>query len=138
VTEELAVEFFNESGFAAFSEFDAVRCEEQLGLQVERQITPHILCEVGDRIVGFISYSMEHSFTKEPIAIMWTFYITPKYRRGPYGRMLLSLAMHMAQGEGACAFFATVAPTTQAALSLCNLLRHEGFDPMGGAYMRRL
>jgi hypothetical protein len=52
--------------------------------------------------------------------------------------MLLALAMNGAKGDGCCAFFAVVAPTSRAGRMLCNMFRRAGFASMGGGFIRRL
>ena len=106
--------------------------------QVERDDTPFIVAEIEGEFVGWMSWTMMHVFTVAPIAVLWTIYVRPEYREGAVGRKLIFLAMDLAKKEGACAFFATVAPTSYGGQSLCHLFRSFGFDPMGGAFSKAL
>jgi GNAT superfamily N-acetyltransferase len=131
-------DFFHEAGFDEFSPFDIERATDVMAAQIQRGDTPFILATLNNEVVGMISYTLSHVFTAQPIAVLWMFYVMPPYRRSAAGRMLLWFAIDMARGDDACAFFSTVAPTSIAGRSLCNLLRRAGFKPMGGAFSRRL
>jgi GNAT superfamily N-acetyltransferase len=130
--------FFHEAGFDAFSPFDLPRATIEMRKQIARGDTPFILAELDGDVVGMVSYTLSHVFTVKPIAVLWMIYVMPPYRRGPLGRLLVWFAADLAKSEGACAFFATVAPVSRAAHGLCNLLRRCGFAPMGGAFSRAL
>jgi GNAT superfamily N-acetyltransferase len=130
--------FFHEAGFDAFSAFDLPRAAKEMRRQISQGDTPFILAEIDGETVGMVSWTMSHIFTAEPIAVLWMMYVMPQYRRGPVGRLLLWFAVDLAKQEGACAFFATIAPTSPAARRLCNLFRRCGFEPMGGALSRAL
>ena len=136
--DKYGLHFFEEAGFGAFTAFDIERATTGMQRQIKSGETPFILAEVDGEVVGMISYCLSHIFTREPIAVLWMFYVMPPYRHGPIGRMLLWFAADIAKNDGACAFFATIAPTSPAARSLCNLFRRAGFEPMGGAFSRRL
>jgi len=132
------VNHFSEGGFDAFSTFDLDRAVREMSKQVERDDTPFILAEIEDEAVGWMSWTMMHVFTVAPIAVLWTIYVTPEYRKSMVGRRLIWHAIDIARSEGACAFFATVAPTSAGGQSLCHLFRSFDFEPMGGAFFRRL
>lgn len=136
--DKYGAEFFHEAGFAEFSPFDIERATEVMAAQIACSDTPFILATLDDAVVGMISYTLSHVFTARPIAILWMFYVMPPHRRSAVGRMLLWFALDLARQDGACAFFATIAPTSVAGRSLCNLFRRAGFKPMGGAFSRRL
>jgi L-amino acid N-acyltransferase YncA len=129
---------FNEGGFRQFSTFDLNRAIREMTRQVERDDTPFIVAEIEGEFVGWMSWTMMHVFTAAPIAVLWTIYVRPEYRGGAVGRKLVWLATDLAKKEGACAFFATVAPTSYGGQSLCRLFRSFGFDPMGGAFSKVL
>jgi GNAT superfamily N-acetyltransferase len=131
-------DFFHEAGFAEFAPFDIERATIEMAAQIKRGDTPFILATLDDAVVGMVSYTLSHVFTARPIALLWMFYVMPSYRRSAIGRMLLWFALDLAREDGASAFFATVAPTSIAGRSLCNLFRRAGFKPMGGAFSRRL
>jgi GNAT superfamily N-acetyltransferase len=130
--------YFHEAGFDAYSAFDLERAKREMARQINSGDTPFILAEIDGEAVGLVSWMMSHVFTERPIAYLWMIYVTPPHRRGPIGRLLLWFAADIAKVEGACAFFATVPPTSPAARALCNLFRKCGFAPMGGAFTRRL
>jgi L-amino acid N-acyltransferase YncA len=136
--EKYGADHFDEGGFGAFSTFDLERAVREMRSQVERDDTPVILAETDDEFVGWMSWTMMHVFTVQPIAVLWTIYVRPEYRQGAVGRQLILAAMDIAKTEGACAFFATVAPTSPGGQALCHLFRSFGFEPMGGAFSRRL
>ena len=131
---QYGADHFTEGGFAAFSTFDLERAIREMSAQVARDDTPLIIAEIGDEFVGWMSWTMMHVFTTAPIAVLWTIYVRPEYRHGAVGRKLIWSALDVARNEGACAFFATVAPTSPGGQSLCHLFRAFGFQPMGGAF----
>lgn len=131
--------FFNEAGFGQFSTFDLERATREMQWQIAHGDTPFILADLDGEVVGMISWTMSHVFTAKPIALLWMFYVMPEHRRrGPVGRLLLWFAVDIARSEGACAFFATIPPTSPGGRRLCNLFRKTGFAPMGGAFTRAL
>ena len=136
--EKYGASYFNECGFDAFSTFDLERAAREMARQIGSGDTPFILAEIDGEVVGMVSWTMSHVFTSRPIAYLWMIYVMPPHRRSAVGRLLVWFAMDIAKCEGACAFFATVPPTSPAARSLCNLFRKCGFAPMGGAFTRRL
>lgn len=129
---------FHEGGFAAFSTFDLERAVREMRLQVERDDTPFIVAVIDGEPIGWLSWTTMHVFTALPIAVLWTIYVRPEYRHAAVGRKLIWSAMDIAKSEGACAFFATVAPTSAGGQSLCHLFRAFGFEPMGGAFSKVL
>jgi L-amino acid N-acyltransferase YncA len=129
---------FHEGGFDAFSVVDTERAIREMTRLVERDDTPLIIAEIDDEPVGWISWTMMHVFTRAPIAVLWTIYVAPAHRRSAVGRQLVWAAVDIAKHEGACAFFATVAPTSPGAQALCHLFRAFGFAPMGGSFARKL
>lgn len=133
--QRFALPYFVECGFDAFAQLDLPQAIETMRGQVTRGDTPFIVAEVNGDPVGFVSYTLDQVFTARPLAYLHLIYVEPKWRRTPIGRALIAMAMHVAQGDGACAFFATIPPRRP---SLNNMLVHAGFEPMGGAYMRRL
>ena len=130
--------FFTEAGFGEFSSFDPERARAKIARQVEFGISPFILADLNGETIGFASYLLEHTFTDRPIGMLWMFYVAPEHRGTSVSRLLLWYLVDLARGDGACAFFAVVAPTSPAARLLCNLFRRGGFARMGGAFMRRL
>ena len=135
---QYGADHFYEGGFGQFTSFDLDRAIREMTRQVERDDTPFILAEIGDEFAGWMSWTMMHVFTGAPIAVLWTIYVRPEYRHGAVGRRLIWSAMDIARKEGACAFFATVAPTSYGGQALCHLFREFKFEPMGGAFSKAL
>lgn len=130
-----APQYFHECGFDNFAELDLTRAVGIMQGQIERGDTPFIVAETPSQPAGMASYSLEHVFTKRPIAVLHMIYVAPPFRRGPLGRMLLAMLMTMATDDDACAFFASIPPRLP---SLNNMFLRGGFQPMGGAFFRRL
>jgi GNAT superfamily N-acetyltransferase len=130
--------FFDEAGFGEFTQLDIPCAEDAMSRQIHQNATVFVFAEIDGEVVGLISYSMGRYFTAQPIATLWMFYVMPAYRRSKLGRLLLWFALDLAKTDGACAFFATIFPNSRLGRSLCNLLRHGGFAPMGGALYRSL
>jgi L-amino acid N-acyltransferase YncA len=129
---------FREGGFDAFSTVDLERATREMTRLVGQDDTPLIIADVAGEPIGWISWTMMHVFSVQPIAVLWTIYVAPELRNSSVGRLLVWSAVDIAKHEGACAFFATVAPTSPGAQALCRLFRGFGFEPMGGAFSRKL
>ena len=130
--------YFHEANFHHFAELDISTGVDIIRQQIKTGAAVFILAYIEDQPVGVISYTLERVFTKRPIAYLNMIYVVPRCRRGALGRMLLVHAMHLSQGDGACAFFATIPPDTRVGRRLCNMFRRGGFVPMAGSFMRRL
>jgi GNAT superfamily N-acetyltransferase len=131
-------QYFHEAGFDRFSPFDIERAAREMAKQIRSGDTPFLLAELDGEVVGMVSWSLSHVFTEKPIALLWMIYVMPPNRRSAIGRLLVSFAADIAKQEGACAFFASIPPTSPAAKSLCNLFCRCGFAPMGGAFTKAL
>jgi hypothetical protein len=92
---------------------------------------PHIIARVDNKIVGVISWSMDQSFCEEPVAVLHTIYVKKPYRKSIMGRMLVSLALDLAQYEGACSFSAPIASGMKEMKSLANMFTKAGFKQSG-------
>jgi GNAT superfamily N-acetyltransferase len=129
---KLGKEQFETSKYAHFGvEYSEVASEKYLTMVLENMYLPHIVACIGDEVVGGISYSYDNSFSKKPIAILQNIFVTKKYRRTLIGRMLISTALHIAQDEQACAFFAPVNNGGDHVHSLGNSLGKAGFKLTG-------
>lgn len=129
---------FFEGGFNDFAEFDLERAVVEMTKQVARDDTPLVVASVDGVDVGWISWTMMHYFTKRPIGVLWTIYVAPEHRRSLIGRKLVQGAIRISKTEGACAFFATVAPTSLGGQALCRIFESFDFRSMGGAFFRGL
>jgi L-amino acid N-acyltransferase YncA len=129
---------FYEGGFNDFAEFDLERAVVEMTKQVARDDTPLVVAAVDGEDVGWISWTMMHTFTKNPIGVLWTIYVAPEHRKSLIGRKLVWSAIRLSKAEGACAFFATVAPTSLGGQALCRIFESFGFSPMGGAFFKGL
>ena len=132
------LDHFTEGGFTEFAEFDLERAVVEMTKQVARDDTPLAIASINGEDVGWISWTVMHIFTTKPIAVLWTIYVAPEHRKSLLGRKLVRGAIEVAKTEGACAFFATVAPTSLGGQALCRIFESFGFQPMGGAYFKGL
>jgi predicted N-acetyltransferase YhbS len=129
---ELGKEQFETSRYADLGiEFSEAQTEKFLTFALENVLLPHLVAIVEGKIVGGISFSYDHSFSKRPIAIMQNLFVTKKYRRTLIGRMLVMMAADIAKDEQACAFFAPVNNNGDHVHSLGNLLAKGGFRMTG-------
>jgi hypothetical protein len=136
---ELGREQFETSCYADFGvEFSAAQAEKFLTFALENVLIPHLVATVDGKIVGGISFAYDHSFSKQPIAILQNVFVTKKYRRTLIGRMLLTMAANIAKDEQACAFFAPVNNGGDHVHSLGNLLSKIDFHMTGYIMTRKL
>ena len=103
--------FYAEAIYKDYIEWDDVRATTTIELRIKHHIRPHVLAIVDEKLVGFICWELDHSFSKKPVAMLFEFYVEPRYRRSAIGRFLLRAALWVAKDEGACAFHAPVPPT---------------------------
>lgn len=128
----LGKEQFETSRYTDFGvEFSEAQSEKYLKFALENMLVPHLLATVDGVVVGGLSFSYDHSFSKKPIAILQNLFVTKKYRRTLIGRMLVKMACDIAQDEQACAFFAPVNNGGDHIHSLGNLLSKGGFHMTG-------
>lgn len=125
-------EFFEESNYSDKGiTYSPARSCDWLRKVITNGIFPHVVAKVDGKVVGVVSWSMDHSFSEEPIAVLHTIYVTPPHRISAIGRTLVSLAMDIAREEGACAFSAPISSGIDASVSLANMLRKAGFKYSG-------
>ena len=131
-------DFFGESDYARHGiTFSPNRAAVWLKRGIEAGVFPHIVARIGEQIVGVISWSMDDSFCEEPIAVLHTIYVKPKFRRSIIGRTLVALAMDIARSEGACAFSAPITSGMKEMRGLQNMLAKAGFAPSGVVMTKR-
>jgi predicted N-acetyltransferase YhbS len=128
----LGREQFETSRYKDFGvEFSEAQTEKFLTFALTNVLIPHLVATIDGKIVGGISFSYDHSFSKRPIAVMQNLFVTKKYRRTLIGRMLVMMAADIAKDEQACAFFAPVNNGGEHVHSLGNLLAKGGFHMTG-------
>lgn len=98
--------FFEESEFSTFSTYSPDHFRFVLASIEHSPTLSGFVFEKGGKIKGFIFYQMDLSYTEEPVALMWLFYVVPKFRKSPVGRELLKIAENHAKARGARVFYA--------------------------------
>lgn len=123
--------FFLESEFSSFSTFDP---ESLLRLLDGIPDNPRLDCfvfEDGGFPQGFLIYQTDTTYTVEPLALMFLFYVAPEYRKSPVGRSLLKIAEAHAKARGCVAFYggamAGIPGVTQ---TLKNLYAKAGYEEL--------
>jgi ribosomal protein S18 acetylase RimI-like enzyme len=134
----LYTRFFAEAVYKDLIEFDAETAENHLRLAIGGGFKPHILAVADSGIVGFICYTLDDSFSLKPVAVMSEFYVIPERRKSALGRALLALAVHLATGDGACAFHAPIASGLSETRTMRNMLAKGGFAEFGYIMRRGL
>jgi L-amino acid N-acyltransferase YncA len=124
-------QFFAEAVYKDFITFDSARARNTIegGLLTQRR--PHLVAIVEGRIVGFIAWQLDHSFSVKPVQVLYEAYVEPEHRLSAIGRYLVELAVKEGRHQGACVFHAPVASGMAAAKSLKNLLAKCGFAEFG-------
>jgi GNAT superfamily N-acetyltransferase len=123
--------FFEESEFGEFSTFSPEHFRMVLANIENSPATHGFIFEKGGKIRGFIFYNLDLSYTEDPIALLWLFYVVPKLRKSPVGRHLLEIAQNHAKACKATAFYAGAMsgiPTVKN--SLKNLYEKQGYEPL--------
>jgi L-amino acid N-acyltransferase YncA len=123
--------FYEEAVYKDFLEWDRARSRETILNGIVTDTRPHILAQVEDRIVGFLAYILDHTFSVRPCMVLMEFYVVPEHRRSAIGRALLAMAIQEGKAANAGAFHAPVASGMRAARSLFNMFDKAGFEQFG-------
>jgi GNAT superfamily N-acetyltransferase len=130
--------FYEEAIYQEFLEYDEARVRETIFNGIISDARPHIVAEVDEDIVGFISYWFDETFSKKPCMVLLELYVHPDFRKSAIGRGLVGLAIQEGQHRGAGAFHAPVASGMGEARTLFNLFTKAGFQPFGFLMRRKL
>lgn len=130
--------FFDEAGFGEFAIHDKEKAKVSIRRYIETGIQPYIVCEVAGQTAGIASYYLDDDWTVKPMAFMGMFYVLPVFRRSHVARAMVMMLEQLASGDGACVLFVTIAPTSRSGALLANVFRRAGYQPMGGAFTRKL
>lgn len=90
------------------------------------------------QVVGFFAYTLDHNFSKRPVAVMGTFFVAKAHRRSAVPAMLFELGLDLARADDACAFHAPITSETQSSRALENSFRKQGFTVIGTMMGRAL
>ena len=124
--------FYAEAVYKDYIQWDDERATTTIELRIKHHIRPHVLAIVDGKIVGFIAWELDHSFSVKPVGVLFEFYVEPGYRKSAIGRFLMKTALWVAKDEGACAFHAPVASgMKEAATTMRNMLVKEGMEEFG-------
>lgn len=128
---DLAEEFFNESELREFATFSPERIHETFRGTLTNPNFKAIVFAPEGRVEGFIAFMLEASYTYEPLALGYLFYVSPPYRKSPVGRDLQELAIVYAKACGAVAFYnGVMAGIDNVSKTLPNLYMKLGFEPL--------
>jgi L-amino acid N-acyltransferase YncA len=131
--------FFAEAGYKHRGiKFSPDRAEAWLKRVIESGACPHIVARSAGDIIGTISYTLDDTFCEKPVAVLHTLYVVAGHRHSAIGSVLVSLALEMSTGDGACAFHAPLASGMAETASLINLFRKAGFVSIGTILGRSL
>jgi GNAT superfamily N-acetyltransferase len=129
---KMGKDFFGESEFPEFSTYDPEIFEETLKTFVEETQQVGIVSEEEGSIKGFILFGYSRTYTKEPLALLYLFYVCPEYRKTRLGRLLLSSATKIAKQDGACAFYGgAMANIPSITKTIGNMYNKLGFKSLG-------
>jgi len=129
----LGEQFYQESEFPEFSTFNPEGLRHTLDASI---LNPHFHFivfspEEGGQIEGFIAFQVEASYTIEPLALGYLFYVTPGFRRSPAGRLLQQVAIDYARALGCVAFYnGCMSGIETAEKSMPNMYRKFGFKDL--------
>jgi L-amino acid N-acyltransferase YncA len=118
--------------------FSAEKTRTWLKAIVASGYCPHIVARAAGRPVGFISFTLEDTYTETVTAFLNTIFVEREHRYSAIPRVLVALAVDMARAENATAFVATASSGMPEIASLKNLFLKAGFAPAGFAVMRGL
>lgn len=130
--------FYEEASYKDYLDLDLNRVRDTISFGIGADVRPHILVFVGDKLVGFISWVLDHTFSVQPCQVLQELYVLPGYRRSALGRGLVGLAILEGKHAGAGAFHAPVASGMVEQKTLFNLFSKAGFEQCGFMLRRKL
>lgn len=131
----LGDQFFAESEFGTFTEFDRHRLADLLASPVVKNQELIVLIGTHDGdLVGMLMFSVTRLYTKDPLAQLFLFYVARRRRLSPLGRALLRAAESVAKEMGAVVFYAGATANVSPEVDgrLMNMLDKEGYHRLGG------
>jgi len=130
--------FYKEAAYKDMLDYDEQRVAATILDGILNDVRPHIVAELDESLVGFISYWLDHTFSKQPCLVLMELYVHPDFRRGAIGRALVGLAIQEGINAKAGAFHAPISSGMGEARSLFNLFLKAGFEPFGVIMRRKL
>ena len=128
----IGAEFFAESSYPSFGlEFSPHALANYLYHVLSNYLSPHVLAEVNGELVGFISWTMDSTFSDKPAAILQQIFVRNEFRRSNIGRLLMAYAREAARNDGAACFIAPINSGHENTKSLHNMLRKSGLRESG-------
>jgi L-amino acid N-acyltransferase YncA len=132
---ELYERFYAEAVYKDFLEWSPAKARRTVENGIASDTRPHVIAEVDGKLVGFISYIFDDSFSVRPCQVLFELYVVPEHRRSAIGRSLVGIAILEGETHNAGAFHAPVASGMTEARTLFNLFSKAGFRQFG--YMMR-
>lgn len=130
--------FYSEARYQDCLEYDEDKVRDTIFAGIITDDRPHILAVVDESIVGFISWWLDRTFSKQPCMVGLEFYVLPDFRGSAIGRGLLGLAITEGKraGAGACHF--PLASGMRELKTMVNMFQKAGFQPLGVVMRRKL
>ena len=117
---------------------DEARYHDWVAKKIEYGTGIFLLALDADQVIGFFAFTMDHNFSKQPVAVMGTFFVAKAHRRSAVPAILFELGLDLARAEGACAFHAPITSETLSSRALENSFRKHGFNVIGTMMGREL
>jgi GNAT superfamily N-acetyltransferase len=123
--------FYTESELSSLTPFNPDRFAQTLLSGLEGGFLHGFLfCSQGVP-AGFVFYTLDQTYTKDPLAYIWLLYVVPSLRKTPAGRLMLDLVEKGARARGAVALYGGVmAGIDEVKTTRPNLYRKQGFEPL--------
>jgi len=129
---DIGAEFFAESSYPSFGlEFSHGALSRYLHYVLDNYLSPHVLAEVNGELVGFVSWTMDATFSDKPAAILQQIFVRHEFRRSNIGRLLMAYAREAARNDGAACFIAPINSGHENTASLRNMLAKSGLRESG-------
>lgn len=130
--------FYEEAVYKDYLKWDPERATRTVLTGIVSDTRPHIIALIDKKIVGFISWVLDHSFSVDPCQVMMELYVLPGFRRSAIGRGLVGFSILEGRHAGAKAYHAPVASGMSEARTLFNLFSKAGFRQSGFILRRKL
>jgi len=119
--------------------YDPKRAWSTLYRHISKGDNPHLIAveKKTSKLVGAVSYNINHDFTTEPFANLDKLYVLPKWRKSAVGRVLMTLCLEIARADKAIAFNAPLNSGLAETRSAANMLAKLGFEMTDAVIMTR-
>lgn len=123
--------FYAESELSDLTPFSPERLSRSILIGLKGDFMHGVMFHAKGVPAGFALYTLDSSYTEDPLAYIWLLYVVPHLRASPAGRLMLGLIEKNCTALGAVALYGgSMAGIDAVRNTLPNLYRKMGFDTL--------